>query len=215
MKYTCTSFNVLGRYFVWNFKGYLWSSMQNISPIHWKIWYLYNIQNICFWKVPPVLPCLNHWGRVTHICVNKLTIIGSDNGLSPHKRQVIIWINAGILLIGPLGTKFSEILIAILRVSFKKMRLKGSSAKWRPFCLGLNVLRYPDIIHGPRSVSFAWCHLTQSKHSLVRLHELGTSIYTHGVEQAFCGGWSQLVFFCVFFVSSLICFKDVYKHTWE
>ena len=25
----------------------------------------------------------NHWGRVTHICVNKLTIIGSDNGLSP------------------------------------------------------------------------------------------------------------------------------------
>ena len=24
-----------------------------------------------------------HWGRVTHICVSKLTIIGSDNGLSP------------------------------------------------------------------------------------------------------------------------------------
>ena len=27
--------------------------------------------------------CLTHWGRVTHICVSKLTIIGSDNGLSP------------------------------------------------------------------------------------------------------------------------------------
>ena len=26
---------------------------------------------------------LTHWGRVTHICVSKLTIIGSDNGLSP------------------------------------------------------------------------------------------------------------------------------------
>ena len=24
-----------------------------------------------------------HWGRVTHICISKLTIIGSDNGLSP------------------------------------------------------------------------------------------------------------------------------------
>ena len=47
---------------------------------------------------------LTHWGRVTHICVSKLTIIGSDNGLSPDRRQAIIWNNAGILLIGPLGT---------------------------------------------------------------------------------------------------------------
>ena len=43
---------------------------------------------------------LTHWGRVTHICVNILTIIGSDNGLSPGRRQAIIWTNAGILLIG-------------------------------------------------------------------------------------------------------------------
>ena len=50
---------------------------------------------------------LTHWGRVTLICVSKLTIIGSDNGLSPGRRQAIIWINAGILLIGPLGTNFS------------------------------------------------------------------------------------------------------------
>ena len=54
---------------------------------------------------------LNHWGRVTHIFVSKLTIIGSDNGLSPDRRQAIIWTNAGILLIGPLETIFSEILI--------------------------------------------------------------------------------------------------------
>ena len=26
---------------------------------------------------------LTHWGRVKHICVNKLAIIGSDSGLSP------------------------------------------------------------------------------------------------------------------------------------
>ena len=81
-----------------------------------------------------------HWGRVTHICVGKLTIIGSDNGLSPRRRQAIIWTSAGILLIRPLGTNFSEILIGIQTFSFKKMYLKMSSAKWRPFCLGINVL---------------------------------------------------------------------------
>ena len=84
---------------------------------------------------------LTHWGRVTHICVSKLTIIGSDNGLPPDRRQAIIWTNAGISLIGPLATNFSEILIEILTFSFKKMRLKVSSAKWRPFCLSLNELK--------------------------------------------------------------------------
>ena len=77
---------------------------------------------------------------MTHICVSKLTIIGSDNGLSPGRRQAIIWTNAEILLIGPLGTKFSEILIEIHTFSFKKMFLNMSSGKCRPFCLGLNVL---------------------------------------------------------------------------
>ena len=51
---------------------------------------------------------LTHWGRVTHICVSNLTIIGSDNGLSPGRRQAIIWTNTGILLIGPLRTNFNE-----------------------------------------------------------------------------------------------------------
>ena len=83
---------------------------------------------------------LTHWGRVTHICVGNLTIIGSDNGLSPSRRQAIFWTNAGILLIGPLGTNFSETLAEIITFSFKKMYSKVSFAKWRPFCLGLNVL---------------------------------------------------------------------------
>ena len=86
-----------------------------------------------------------YWGRVTHICVGNLTIIGSDNGLSPGRRQAIIWTNAGILLIGPLGTNFSEIEIEIQTFSLKKMRLKVSSAKCRPFCLGLNVLTWRPI----------------------------------------------------------------------
>ena len=83
---------------------------------------------------------LTYWGQVTHICVSELTIIGSDNGLSPGRHQAIIWSNAGLLLIEPLGTNFSEISIGIQTLSFKKMHLNMSSAKWHPFCLGLNVL---------------------------------------------------------------------------
>ena len=87
-----------------------------------------------------ILRPFTHWGRVTHICVDNLTIIGSDNGLTPVRRQAITWTNVGILLIGPLGTNFSEMLIEIHTFSFKKMHLKMSSAKWRSFCLGLKVL---------------------------------------------------------------------------
>ena len=83
---------------------------------------------------------LTHWGRVTHICVNNLSIIGSVDGLSPGRRQAIIWTNAGTLLIGPLGTNFSEILITILTFLFKKMSEKMLSEKWQPSCLGLNEL---------------------------------------------------------------------------
>ena len=64
---------------------------------------------------------LTHWGRVTLIYVGKLSIFGSDNGLSPGRRQAIIWTNAGILLIGPLGTNFSQILIGIQIFSIKEM----------------------------------------------------------------------------------------------
>ena len=56
---------------------------------------------------------LTHWGRVTHICVDNLTINGSNNGLSPGTRQAIIWTNVGILLIGHLVTNCSEVLIEI------------------------------------------------------------------------------------------------------
>ena len=94
---------------------------------------------------------LTHWGRVSHI--SKLTIIGSDNGLSPDGHQAIIWTNAGLLFIGPLETNFSEILIEILTFPFKKMRLKVPSAKRRPFCLGLNALSDIRIVF----VLSLWC----------------------------------------------------------
>ena len=64
------------------------------------------------------------------IGVINLTIIGSDTGLSPGRRQAIIWTSAGIFLI---ETNFSEILIEIHTFSFQKMHLKLLSRKWRPF----------------------------------------------------------------------------------
>ena len=78
-----------------------------------------------------------HWGRVTYIGVGNLTIFASDNGLSPTHT----WTNAGILLIVPLGTYFNEIVIKRHIFSSKKMYLKTSSGKQRPFCLELNVFK--------------------------------------------------------------------------
>ena len=94
--------------------------------------------------------------RVTGLCEGKmfpfddvimnLTIIGEDNGLSPGRRQAIIWTNTAILLIGPWGRNCNEILIGIHTFSFKKIHLEMSSVKWRPFCLGLNDLTHRDLV---------------------------------------------------------------------
>ena len=75
---------------------------------------------------------LTYWDRATHTCVGKLTIVGSDNGLSPGRRQAIIWTNAGILLIGPLGTNFSEILIGIQTSSSKKNAFENIVCEMAP-----------------------------------------------------------------------------------
>ena len=113
-------------------------SMWGVMPWQCEMWCL---DSVIPWQCEVwCLASLTHWGRVTHICVGNLTIIGSDNGLSPERCQAIIWTKAGILLIGPLGTNFSEILIEIRAFPFKKMHL-NMSGKWRTFCLGLNVLR--------------------------------------------------------------------------
>ena len=123
--------NVWARYFLWNFKPT--AIFKNTSSMHCnmsrnKNWKMHWNEN------------LTHWGRVTHICVGKPTINGSDNGLSPERRQAIIWTNAGILLIGHLGTDLSEIEIEIQTFSLKKIRLKMSSAKCCSFRFGLNML---------------------------------------------------------------------------
>ena len=73
---------------------------------------------------------------------NKKVSIGSDNCLSPGRRQAITYTNAEISLIGPLGTNFSEIGIKIQNFSSMKMHLKMLSGKWQPFCPGVDELTH-------------------------------------------------------------------------
>ena len=85
------------------------------------------INVVCVWRWYRQTTLI-HCGQVIHIWVSKLTIIVSDNGLSPDRRQASNWTNAGILSIAPLRTNFTEILIESHAFSFKKMHLKKSSA---------------------------------------------------------------------------------------
>ena len=123
---------------------------------------------------------LTHWSRVTHICVSKLTNIGSDNDLPPGRRQAIIWANAGILLIWHVETNFSEILIEIHIFLFKKMHLKISSrlrnvvrfvlasmykglGRWPPFICHFQLRFVPTIVDTPELVLvMTWSHQATS-----------------------------------------------------
>ena len=73
------------------------------------------------------------------------TIIGSDNDLAHVRLQTIIRTNTELLSIHPRGTYLHEISIKFKTFSFKKMHLNVSSAKWRPFCLSLNVLNTEQV----------------------------------------------------------------------
>ena len=98
------------------------------------------------WFNMSIRKTLTHCGIVKHICVNKLTIIGSDNGLSPGRCQAIIWTNAAILLIVPLVTNFSE-----SQSKFKHFHWKNTfevviceilSISHRPQCVNTAVTLY-------------------------------------------------------------------------
>ena len=59
--------------------------------------------------------------------------MGSDNGLSPGRHQTIIWTNAGILLIGPLGTNLCEFLIQ--ENTFESVVCEMLAILFRPQCV--------------------------------------------------------------------------------
>ena len=72
-----------------------------------------------------------------------VTIIGSDNGLAPGWHQAIIWINTGILLIGPLGTYRQWNFNQNSNIFIEENMFQDVNCKMLFICLGLIVLTYP------------------------------------------------------------------------
>ena len=85
---------------------------------------------ICIMEIPILLTHLPPYALV------KLVSIASGNGLSLVRSQAILWTNAELLSIEPLGTNFSEIWIKIQSILFMKMDLKISPVKGQPFFSG-------------------------------------------------------------------------------
>ena len=153
---------------------------------------------------------------MTHIFVDNLTIIGSDDNLSPGRRQAIIWINAGILWIRSVGTIFSEILSTMHTFSFKNMHLKLSSAaiRSRPQCVNDHCIKN----------SLAWTASTDDSRSLV----WSISAVIQGVVQEHGRDtkppfimliWNLLVTICNIFnveynYTSMSYFKLKIRHRW-
>ena len=98
-----------------------------------------------------------HWGRVTHICVSKLTVIGSDNGMSPDRRQAIIWTNAEILLIGPFGTKFNRNSnIFVQENAFESVVCEMAAISSRPQCVKISTISTTPMV--AQSAPHQWVH---------------------------------------------------------
>ena len=96
------------------------SNLNSVLEVRLYVPFLWSVIWLCFTIILLQNRCekidqytLTHWGRMTHICASKRTIIGSYNGLSPSQRQAIIWTNAGILLIVLSGYLKSDLLTCI------------------------------------------------------------------------------------------------------
>ena len=122
---------------------------------------------------------LTHWGRVAHVCVRKLTIIGLDDGLSLRRRQAIIWNNAGILLIVPLGTNLSGVLSEIHIFSLKKA-FENSACILSDTCQN-----YPGYFHEPIEVNVGPVNIQDNLTGLLSpsflAPELKWAGYTHDI----------------------------------
>ena len=79
---------------------------------------------------------------MTHLCVGNLTIVGSDNGLSPGRRKAIIWTNAGILSIAPYkqGNFCRNRHIFILKNAFQNVIWEMTAILSRPQCVKTSFL---------------------------------------------------------------------------
>ena len=119
-----------------------------------QIWYFFKKCTIWLWNVFCLfilhLTKPNIWlNRIKQLLSPKCRIYvsvnwiitGSGNGSSPDRHQTISWTNAGLLSIGLLGKKFSEIWNRDFSFLFKKCIWKCRLTKWLPFCPGGDELK--------------------------------------------------------------------------
>ena len=124
--------------------------MAPLCTKHYRDSNLHYLKHPCSLPLVQTISLLTHWGQMTHICISKSTIIGSDNGLLPGWRQAIIGTNAGILLIGPYGTNFSEIFnqnsnIFIHENEFESVVCKMAAILSPPLCVKILIYQWFSI----------------------------------------------------------------------
>ena len=149
----------------------------NFVPFH-KNLSIVSTEIIVFHSVLWVLS--SRWGRVTHICVSDLPDIGSDNGLSPGRRQAIIWTTAGLLLIWTLGTNtvksYAKSIHFHSRKCVWKSRLRNGVHLSQPQCVRVPVMPRPltsrnhcvsliKVITTKKRI-YTECHLSRGQHTL-------------------------------------------------
>ena len=118
----------------------------------------YHLDYITVWFM-----LLTHWGRLTHMCFGNLTIIGSDNGLSPGRHQAIIYTTAGIVLIGPVGTNFSKIMDILFWLRGFVLRLRP----WLQHHILSNITKTPAAFFAAVvTLGSLWCHRRGRKRSI-------------------------------------------------
>ena len=150
---------------------------------------------------------LTYWGRVTPVCISNLTINRSDNSLSPGRRQAIIRTNAGMLLIGPLVTNLSEILIEIHTFliqenAFHNVVCKMVAILSRPQCVNKTwalLVRYTSnfLLRFIGMVSFFWSRVCVVTAIVVRPWHFGWDKWLVTLKVASlvgvkCSSWMRL-----------------------
>ena len=113
---------------------------------------------------------LIHWGRVTHICVSELTIIGSDNGLSPGRApshyQNQCWNIVNKTPRNKLQWKFNQNSnISIQENAFESVVCEKAAILSRPQCVNPNRVNTMAadglVVHGIRAQGNRYCPSSQ------------------------------------------------------
>ena len=105
---------------------------------------------------------LTHWGRVTHICVGNLTIIGSDNGLPPGRRQAITWTKCWNIVNWIPRNKYQWHFNRNSYNFIQENAFENVVCEMASICLGLNLLKHVNtVLHQAVDIIIEFIHVYQ------------------------------------------------------